>query len=127
MYNNDNNHVKSFLERHFYGISINSYRKIYFYEKNLFYMQPLWCTAKLDRFYVIYLVLTKEMAQIWHLWQELLKSIWKMWKSEDGWRMWNFDKFWQKSYLRLSIKALKSSLHISAINWLKIFLKHVIT
>ena len=42
-------------------------------------------------------------------------------------KMWTFDKFWQKSYLSLSLKALKSSSHISAINWLKIFLTHVIT
>ena len=27
-------------------------------------LQPLWCTAKLDNFYAIYLVLAKEMAQI---------------------------------------------------------------
>ena len=67
----------------FCGISINSFRKqMYFYEKNLFCIQPLWCTAKLDKFLEIYLVLAKEMAQIWHLWQELLKSTSKIWKSE---------------------------------------------
>ena len=36
-------------------------------------------------------------------------------------------EFWQKSYLSLSLKALKSSSHISAINRLEIFLIHVIT
>ena len=34
MYNSDNNNVKSFLEKHSQGISINSCRKYtYFYEK----------------------------------------------------------------------------------------------
>ena len=36
-------------------------------------------------------------------------------------------EFWQKPYLSLSLKALKSSSHISAINRLEIFLIHVIT
>ena len=31
--------------------------------KKLYCTQQLGCTAKLDKFYVIYLVLTKEMAQ----------------------------------------------------------------
>ena len=36
----------------------------------------------LDKLFAIYLVLTKEMAQIWQLWQELLKSTSKIWKPE---------------------------------------------
>ena len=30
----------------------------------LYFIQPLWCTAKPDKFYVIFFILTKEMAQI---------------------------------------------------------------
>ena len=50
--------VKSFLERHFCGFR----KQTYFCEKKLYYIQLLWRTAKIDRFYGIYLVLTKEMA-----------------------------------------------------------------
>ena len=111
--------VKSFLERYFCEISINSFRKqMYFYEKkNMFCIQPLWSTAKLERFYAIYLVLTKEMAQKWDLWHELLKSTSKIWRPSYAWMTWyrqqaeginytfkytlTFDKFWQKYYLSL--------------------------
>ena len=56
--NHDNNHVKSILERHFYGILINSFRKkTFFCGKKLCCMQPLWRSAVLDKFYAIYLVL----------------------------------------------------------------------
>ena len=48
--------------------------------KKLYSIQPVWYTAKLDMFYAIYLALTKEMAQKWHLWQELLKSTSKIGK-----------------------------------------------
>ena len=54
-----------------------------------------------------------------------LKTL-KTW-SHHLWEMWTFDKFWEKSYLSMSLKALKSSWRISAIKWLKIFLIHVIT
>ena len=61
--------VKSFLERHFCGSSIHSFLKqTYFHEKKLYCIQSLRCTAKLDKFYAIYLVLTKEMAQKGDLW-----------------------------------------------------------
>ena len=53
--------------------------------KKLYCTQQLGCTAKLDKFYVIYLVLTKEMAQKWHLCQELIKSKWKTWKPSYDW------------------------------------------
>ena len=77
MYNNNdnNNNVKSFMKRHFWGILVEHFLKINFYEKNCIYcIQQLWCTKKLDKFYAIYLGLTKEMAQKWHLWQELLSQ-----------------------------------------------------
>ena len=54
-----------------------------------------------------------------------LKNL-KTWRHQL-WKMWTFDKFWEKSYLSMSLKALKSSWCISAIHWLKIFLIHVIT
>ena len=53
---------KSFIERHF--------------------LWDFWCTAQLDKFYAIYLVLAMEKAQVWHLWEELLKSTSKIWKPE---------------------------------------------
>ena len=46
----------------------------YVYEKMLYCIQPFSCTAKVGTFNAICLVLTKEMTQIWHLWQDLLKS-----------------------------------------------------
>ena len=67
--------VKSFLERHFNGISkINL-----LLWKKLYCIQPLSCAAKLDKYYGIYLVLTKGISQKWHLWQDLLKSSSKVW------------------------------------------------
>ena len=36
-------------------------------QKKLYCIQPLWCTAKLDKFHAVYLVLTKEIAQRGHL------------------------------------------------------------
>ena len=110
----------------FCGISTNSFQKqMYFYEKNLVYIEPFWCTAKLDKFFTIYFVLTKEMAQIWQLWQELLKS--QIWKPEDSngrfEPLTNSGRSLTGAY---KLKELKSSSHISAANWLKIFLIHVI-
>ena len=64
--------IKNFLEIHFCGVSINSFR-IWTFVK-LFCIQPLWCTAKLVKVHVMYLVLTKEIGQIWHLWHEPRKS-----------------------------------------------------
>ena len=56
--------VKSFRKRHLCGISINIFKKNkLIFMKKLYCTQQLGCTAKLDKFYVIYLVLTKEMAQ----------------------------------------------------------------
>ena len=49
--------VKNFLERHFSRSS-----KINFHEEKTC-IQPLPCTAKLDKYYRIDLVLTKEMPQ----------------------------------------------------------------
>ena len=75
-----------YLERHFCGIWINSFRKwTYFCEKKLYCIKTLWCTAKLDKFYLIYVVPTHEMAQKQHLWQKLKKSILKMWKPSYDW------------------------------------------
>ena len=56
--------------------------------KKLFVIQPVWCTAKLDKFCAIYVVVTKEMVRIWHFWQELLKSTSKMWKPRYDWVTW---------------------------------------
>ena len=74
--------VKSFLERHFFRISINSFlKKTFFYEKKLFCVQPLWCTAKLDKFYVIYLVLRRNSLQwllpniAYAIWKTILKTL----------------------------------------------------
>ena len=91
--NNDNNNnnknnnkkiiiinVKSFPERHFFvGIQLTVFENKHTFMKKLFCIQPLWCNAKLDKFYTIYSAL---MPQIWHLWQELLKPTSKMWKPE---------------------------------------------
>ena len=103
-----------------------------FMKKNLFCIQPLWRTAKPNTFFTICLVLTKEMAHIWHLWQELLKSTSKILKT---WRhqLYSNGRFEPLANSARSLtwayklKALKSSSHISAKNWLKIFLIHVIT
>ena len=76
--------VKSFLERHFRGISkINL-----LLWKKLYCIQPLSCAAKLDKHYGIYLVLTKEIPQKWPLCQDLLKSISKDWKPSCDWMTW---------------------------------------
>ena len=48
----------------------------------LFCMKQLWCTAKLDKFHLIYLLVTTVISQIWHLCHELLKSTRKVWKPE---------------------------------------------
>ena len=73
--------VKRFRERHFSGISkINL-----LLWKKLYCIQPLSYAAKLDKYRGIYLVLTKGIPQKWHLWQELLKSISKVWKPSFDW------------------------------------------
>ena len=54
----------------------------------LYCIQPLWCTAKLDKVYAIYLILTKEMAQEWYLWQEVLNTCQKF---EDLAMIWWLD------------------------------------
>ena len=67
MYNNnndDNDNVKSFLEIFFWGFSQQFSKINVLLWKKLYCIQPLWCTASLDKFYTIYLVLTKKMAQI---------------------------------------------------------------
>ena len=87
--NNNNNECQKFPEetsmrdfnKHFLKINLLLWKK-------LDCTQQLWCTAKLDKFYVIYLVLTKEMAQKWHLWQELIKSTWKIWIPSNDWMTW---------------------------------------
>ena len=73
-------------------------------KEKVFPHKRLWCTAMLDKFCAIYLILTKEMK--WHLWQELLKLTYQIWKPSYDlmqvtiWKYtWTFDKFWQKSYL----------------------------
>ena len=54
-------------------------------KENLLCMQPLSYAAKLDKYYGIYLVLTKEIPQKWYLWQDLLKSTSKVWKLSYDW------------------------------------------
>ena len=57
--------VKSFLGRHFFWDFNEQFSKTnVLYEKDLLCIQPLRCTAKLDKFSAMYLVLTKEMTQI---------------------------------------------------------------
>ena len=91
----------------------------------------LWCTAKLDRFYAIYLVLTKEMSQMWHLWQELLRSTsktWETWRHQlhsDG-RFESLINSNRSLTWAYTIKSVKSSSQISATIWLNIFLINVI-
>ena len=46
--------------------------------------------------YAIYLVLTREMAQDWHLWHEVLKSTSNMWKP------W-FEKLWLGDFIQETI------------------------
>ena len=73
--------AKSFLERHFSRISkINL-----LLWKKLYCIQPLSCTAKLDKYYGIYLVLTKEMPRKWHLLEDLPKPTSKVWKPSYDW------------------------------------------
>ena len=67
--------IKSFLEKLFLRTFENK-------STFLFWIQPLWCTAKRNKFHAIYLVVTKEMVQIWHLCHELLNSGPKVWKPE---------------------------------------------
>ena len=55
--------------------------------------------ALLDKFYVIYLVITKKTAQKWHLWQELLKSTSKITKPSYGWMTWRRSQFEDISYI----------------------------
>ena len=80
--------VKSFLKRHFWGISITVFKINLLLWKKLHCIQQLRCTAKLDMFYTTYLVSTKEMAQKWHLLHELLQSTSKIWKPCSGWMIW---------------------------------------
>ena len=55
-------------------------------KKKLFCIQPLWCTAKLDRFYAINLVLTKGNGS------EMTFVAWatkiKLWKPSYDWMTW---------------------------------------
>ena len=67
--------IKSFLEKLFLRTFENK-------STFLLWIQPLWCTAKRNKFHAIYLVVTKEMVQIWHLCHELLNSGPKVWKPE---------------------------------------------
>ena len=56
--------VKSFLKRHFWEEFNKQFLKInLLLQKKLYCIQQVQCTAKLDRFYAIYLVSTKEIAQ----------------------------------------------------------------
>ena len=83
------NNIKCFLKRHFWGDFNKLFLKInLLLWKKPYCIQQLRCTAKLDKFYEIYLVLTKEMAQKWHLWQELLKSSSKIWIPSYDWMAW---------------------------------------
>ena len=75
--------VKNFLERHF-----SRSLKINLHKEKLSCIQPLPCTAKLDKYYRIYLALNKEMPQKWYLWQDLLKSTSKVWKPSYDWMTW---------------------------------------
>ena len=54
----------------------------------LYCIQLLSCIAKLDKYCRIYLVLTKETRQKWHLWQDLLKSTSKVCKPSYDWMTW---------------------------------------
>ena len=60
---------------------------VFLWKKVVLYTATLMhCKAR--KFYTIYLVVSKEMAQIWHLWQELLKSTSKIWKPRYDWMTW---------------------------------------
>ena len=97
------------------------------YPKTLCCIQPLWYTAKLDQFYAIYLVIPKGMTQKWHLWQELLKSISKIWKFNYDLMTWcrqqilepltNSGRSLTWAY---KLKVSKSYSQISATSWLKV-------
>ena len=97
--------VKSFLERHFLRDLNWQFSKILLciYEgtfiKKLYCIQPLWYTAKLDKFTRSIQVQTKEMAQKWRLWQELLKSTSKIGKPSHDWMTWCTQQFEGKSYV----------------------------
>ena len=87
--NDNNNECQKFPKETFFRDFNKHYLKInLLLWKKLYCIQQLWCTAKLYKFYVIYLVLTKEMAQKWHLWQELIKSTSKIWKPSYDWMTW---------------------------------------
>ena len=58
------------------------------WKKKVYWIQPLWCTAKLDKFYAICFKPTEIMAQIWHLQQELLNLTSKIWKPSYDWMTW---------------------------------------
>ena len=83
--------AKIFRKRHFDGDFNKQFLKISLlvWKKSVLHTTIL-CTTKLDKFHlnVIYLVLTKEMAQKWHLWQELLKLTSKLWKPSYAWMTW---------------------------------------
>ena len=84
--NKNNNERRKFLEETFLRDSNQHFLKINLLMwKKLYCIHQLWCTAKLDKLFVICLVLTKEMAQKWHLWQELKRSTSKIWKPSYDW------------------------------------------
>ena len=78
------------------------------------YITLMHCKAR--QFHPIYIVLTKEMALKWHLWQQLLKSTPTIWKPRYAFMTWcrqesdviNYTfKFSQKSCLSLLAKGIK--------------------
>ena len=51
----------------FSGFQLTIFKNKRYFIKKLFCIQPFWCTAKLDKVYAIYLVLTKKWLRndIW--------------------------------------------------------------
>ena len=97
--------VKSFLERHFSWIS----KRYLVLLKKLYYIQPLSCTAKLDKYYEICLVLPKEIPQTWHLWQDLLKLTSKVLTPSYDWMTWYRQQFDDINYIVIEDLNLTNS------------------
>ena len=87
--NSDNNNNwcwkfpgKTFMRKFQYTVFEN---KLSFMKKVVLHIFTLIQYKARQVLYAIYLVLTREMAQEWHLWHELLKSTSNIWKPSYDW------------------------------------------
>ena len=121
--------VKSFLKRHFWNppkqfLKIN----LLLWKKAVLHTTTLRCTAKIDKFYAICLVLlTMEMAKKWYWWQELLNLTSKIWKPSYDWMIWCRQQSEDINYIVMDGKSLTWAYKLKALKsawWWAAILHH---